>query len=279
MRSEDVCDLSVVRENRRSARYRELARQAAQRNFRLASAEPFRSFVRDSVPGEPILVTRMIYEVVKRLNTASSIETPKIIYFDGQQVGGYTVKFLEELLRDRTEKGMLDFGDQALAITYRFDRASLAEGRLGTEPIPEIRLVDCPDRRTWGKLLWELNQPLPDGQRRHTILLQNDSDLVRLRRALVVKKVAGLNGGMGEMCLRNFSVGKVLLMPELKKGQIHVVDAETAMFFFHTEHYYAATLAEIESRLKELDQTLRRPEIRILLTSPLPGESPTEGGQ
>jgi hypothetical protein len=235
--------------------------------------------VRDSVPGEPILVTRMIYEVIKRLDTARGIETPKIIYFDGQQVGGYTVKFLEQLLRDRTEEGVTDFGNQVLAITYRYDRASLAEGRLGTEPIPEIRLLDCPDRETWGKLLWELNQPLPDGQRRHTILIQNDSDIVRLRRALVIKKVAALNGGMGEMCLRNFSVGKVLLMPELKNGQIHVVDADTAMFFFHTEHYYAATLAEIEEQLKELDRALRRPEIRILLSSPLPGDSPVEGGK
>jgi general secretion pathway protein D len=279
IRSEDVYDLSFLLENRRIATYRDLARQAAQRNFRLATAEPFRSFVRDNVPGEPILVTRMIYEVIKRLDTASSIETPKIIYFDGQQVGGYTVKFIEQLLRDRTQEGVTDFGDQALAITYRYDRASLAEGRLGTEPIPEIRLLDCPDRKAWGKLLWELNQPLPDGQRRHTILLQNDSDIVRLRRALVLKKVAALNGGMGEMCLRNFSVGKVLLMPELKKGQIHVVDADTAMFFFHTEHYYAATLAEIERQLKELDQALRRPEIRMLLTSPLPEDSPTEGGK
>jgi general secretion pathway protein D len=277
IRSEDVFDLSFLLENRRIATYRELARQAAQKNFRLASAEPFRSFVRDSVPGEPILVSRMIYEVIKRLNTADGVANSKIIYFDGQQVGGYTVKFLQDLLADRIENGVTDFGDQALAITYRFDRASLAEGRLGTEPIPEIRLVDCPDRKTWARLLWELNQPLPDGYQRHTILIQNDSDLVRLRRALVIKKVAALNGGMGEMCLRNFSVGKVLLMPELKKGQIHVVDADTAMFFFHTEHYYAATLAEIESRLKDLDQALRRPEIRVLVTSPVPGDNPPEG--
>jgi len=81
---------------------------------------------------------------------------------------------------------------------------------------------------------------------------------------------------MGEMRLRNFSVGKTLLMPELKKGQIHVVDADTAMFFFHTEHYYAATLAEIETELKDLDRALHRPEIRVLLSSPLPSEAPSQ---
>jgi hypothetical protein len=165
-----------------------------------------------------------------------------------------------------------------LAITYHYDRASLKEGRLGSEPIPQIKLLDCPDRETWGRLLWELNQPLPDGQQRHTILIQNNSDIVRLCRALVLKRVAVLNGGIDELRLRNFSVGKVLLMPELKKGQIHVVDADTAMFFFHTELYYAATLAEIEEQLKELDKVLHRPDIRVLLDAEIPdGHSGGEG--
>ncbi len=279
IRSEDVFDLTFLLENRRIAIYRSLARHVAQRNFRLGEVEPFRSFVRDNVPGEPILVSRMIYEVIKRLDVASKIGRPHIIYFESQQVGGYSVKFLESLLADHTENGVTDFGDRALAITYSYDRDSLAAGHMGSEPIPEVRMVDCPNREVWTKLLWELNQPLPNGQQRHTILIQNDSDLVRLRRALVLKRIAVLNGGIEEMRLRNFSVGKVLLMPELKKGQIHVVDADTAMFFFHTELYYAATLAEIEKQLKELDESLRRPEIRVLLRSPLPESSPTKGGK
>ena len=82
---------------------------------------------------------------------------------------------------------------------------------------------------------------------------------------MTLKKIIALNGTIDQMRLRNFSVGKVLLMPELKKGQIHVVDAAAASFFFHTEHYYAATLAEIERQLKHLDEMLRRPEISVLL--------------
>ncbi len=265
IRSEDVFDLSFLLENRRIVSFRRQARRVAQENFRLGEREPFRSFVRDSVPGESILVTRMIYEVIKRLDIAESVRPSRIIYFDSQQVGGYNVKFLDALVNEKDEDKMKDFGDKALAITYRYDRDSLEEGRLGTEPIPEIRLVDCPDRDAWGAKLWELNQPLPDGRQRHTILIQNESDILRLRRALALKRIVVLNGGEDEMRLRNFSVGKVLLMPQLKKDQIHVLDADTAKFFFHTEHYYAATLAEVEQQLKELDRMLRRPEISVLL--------------
>jgi general secretion pathway protein D len=279
IRSEDVFDLTFLLENQRIATYRDLARQAAQKNFRLAAVEPFRSFVRDSVPGESILVTRMIYEVIKRLDIARPIKLPNIICFEAQQVGGYRVKYLVELLKEKAKRGVVDFGDRALALTYRYDRVSLEEGRLGSEPIPEIRLIDCPDRKTWSKKLWELNQPTADGQRRHTILIHDASDLVRLRRALVVKRVVQLNGGVEDLRLRKFSVGKVLLMPEIKKGQIHVLDADTAMFFFHTEHYYAATLGEIEKELKELDQALRRPDIHILLEGELPEASAAAAGK
>jgi general secretion pathway protein D len=276
IRNEDVFDLSFLLENQRIVTYRELAREVAERNFRLGATEPFRAFVRDSVPGESILVTRMIYEVIKRLNIADKIDPSRIIYFESQQVGGYDVEFLQDLLKEKMGEKMQDLCDQALAITYRYDRASLEEGRLGSEPIPEIRVIGCLDREDWGQKLWELNQPLSDGQQRHTILIQNQDDILRLRRALALKRIAVLNGGTEYMRLRNFSVGKVLLMPELKTGQIHVIDADTARFFFHTEHYYAATLAKIEEDLKELDRMLHRPDIRILLESNLPDTRPAD---
>jgi len=275
IRGEDVFDLSFLLENRRIATYRQKARRVAQKNFRLGEQEPFRFFVRDNVPGESILVTRMIYEVIKRLDIGEKIDPSRIIYFESHQAAGYSVKFLETLLNEEGGDRMRDFEDKALAITYHYDRHLLEEGRLGTEPIPEIRLIDCPNRDVWANTLWELNQPLPDGRQRHTILIQNEEDLLRLRRALALKKIVVLNGGADELRLRHFSVGKVLLMPQWKKDQIHVADSETAMFFFHTEHYYAAALAEIEEQLKTLDRKLHDPEISILLESNPPGAPPT----
>ena len=104
-------------------------------------------------------------------------------------------------------------------------------------------------------------------------------DLLRSLADIGFAKIVVLNGGDEELRLQNFSVGKVLLMPQWKKHQIHVVDSETAMFFFHTEHYYAAALAEIEKELKALDEMLRRPEISVLLEGSLPSDSSAEGGK
>ena len=265
IRSDDVFDLTFLLEDERLAAYRALARQVANKNFRLAEDEPFRSLVRDSVPGEAILVTRMIYEVIKRLSLADPVAASRIIYFDSQQLGGYKVEFLEPVLEGMAGGRFKDLGTKALAIVFQANPASLEGDYVGLAPIPTISLVDCLDREAWGTQLWKLNQPTPDGRARQAILIQNQDDLLRLRRALTLKKIVALNGSIDQMRLRNFSVGKVLLMPELTKGQIHVVDAAAASFFFHTEHYYAATLAEIEMRMDHMDDMLLRPEIKGLL--------------
>lgn len=270
IRSEDVFDLTFLLENERIASYRNKAREAAGKNFRLGEVEPYRSFVKDSIPGESSLVTRMIYEVIKRLNIEDPIKQSRMIYFGSQQVGGYDVEFLDKIVKGEND-GVRDFGGKALALTFHYDSNLHNGDRLGSEPIPEVKEVDCADRKEWGTKLWELNQPAEDGCERHTILIKDESDIVRLRRALALKKIAVLNGGDDHMRLKNFSVGKTLLMPEMKDDQIHVIDADTAKFFFHTEHYYAATLKEIEEHLKELDEEFKRPEINVMLDSEMPG--------
>ncbi|UCD75035.1 MAG: ATP-binding cassette domain-containing protein [Phycisphaerales bacterium] len=262
IRTEDVYDLTFLLENRRLNAYRDLARQAIERNFRLAETEPFSAFAGDHIPGEEMLVTRMIYEVVKRLEVDRKIGPNRLIFFESQQVGGYDVQFLERTMAKLGHgiKYQAFFNNnkgKALAITFHYDRDSMDPNRLASEPIPELTIVDCPDRVAWGELLWEMNQPLEDGRQRFTILLHSDGDMIRLRRAIALKRIVLLNGGQSQLLLRNFSVGGVLLMPDIKVQQAHVIDADVARYFFHTEHYYAAAVQEIEDRLTELDATLR----------------------
>ncbi len=261
IRASDVFDLNFMYENQRFQTYGALARDAIRSNFRLAAVQPFESFADERLPGEEILVTRMIYEVIKRLELIDSVTLDNAIFFEGQQgVGGYDVRFLEhtmaQLCGSYEPARFFDYiKGKALALTF-YTSAEDPNG-VASEPIPEVYLIDCPDTDTWGTLLWDLNQPATDGRQRYTILLHDESDLTRLRRALALKHIVTLNGGGQRLRLRDFSVGKVLLIPELKGDQIHVMDMDVARFFFHTEHYYAATIQEIQTRLHELDEALR----------------------
>ena len=58
----------------------------------------------------------------------------------------------------------------------------------------------------------------------------------------------------------------MLLMPGLKPHLMHVMDADVAKYFFHTELYYAAAIKEIESSLSQFDEVLRDPNIRVLVS-------------
>ena len=50
-------------------------------------------------------------------------------------------------------------GEQESLLLLQPERALNGAIDAPTQPVPDISLVDCPDREAWGALLWELNQP------------------------------------------------------------------------------------------------------------------------
>jgi len=267
IRSQDVFDLSFLFENARLVHYQRLANKVLDSNFRMATVRPFNEFVNGRIPGEDTLVHRMLYEVIKRTGVDDRVNPSRIIYLDAKDVEGYHVQFLDrEIAKFGNGKDAKSFfrntKGKAIAFTYYYDRASMEQSRLATEPIPEIQLVDCPDRDAWQKQLWDLNHPTKDGRQRFTILIQSEDDIVRLQRAMMLKKIIILNGGPTALSMKNFTIGKILAMPQLDKDQVTVIDSDVARYFYHTELYYAAAIETIEKTLNELDKAFRLPEVQ-----------------
>ena len=270
IRSQDVFDLSFLFENARLVTYQKLANKVLDSNYKMAAVRPFNEFVNGRIPGEETLVHRMLYEVIKRTKVDDRVNPARVIFLDAKDVEGYHVQFLErEIAKFGNGKDVKSFfrntNGKAIAFTYYYDRASMDENRLATEPIPDVRLVDCPDRDAWQKRLWELNHPTPDGRQRFTILIQNQDDIERLQRAMMLKKIITLNGGPTALSMRNFTIGKILAMPQLDKDQVTVMDADVARYFYHTELYYAAAIEKIEQTLDQLDIAFRLPEVQPYL--------------
>ncbi len=272
IRAEDVFDLRFLAENKRLMIYRELAKDLIKSNFKLAMMSPFDQFAGDTIPGEEILIQRMIYEVIKRTSVDQRVDADRIIYFEAKEYEGYDVRFLNHALStlgDGIEaQSFFDRNTgKALAITYTYARDSMNQKDLASEPIPEIALVDCPNRDTWQQLLWDMNQPSADGIDRYTILIQSPKDIVRLQRAIMLQKIIQLNGDEDALSLSNFTIGKTLHTPKMGKGKVSVIDADVAKYFFHTELYYAAIIKRIEDTLKEFDRALEDPSVGMYLRS------------
>lgn len=270
IRAEDVFDLSFLFQNRRLVTFQKLANRVLDANFRMAAVPPFSDFVGGRIPGEDILVDRMIYEVVKRTNIDDRVNPKRIIYLNAKETEGYHVQFLDRML------GELGGGDnmasffvhqpgKAVTITYNYDRESMEVDKLATEPLPEINVVDCPDRDAWQQILWDLNQPTDEGMQRFTIVINNEDDIERLQRAIMLKRIITLNGGESALTVKNFTVGRLLAIPQLKDDQVTVIDSDVARYFFHTELYYRAAIKKIAQSLEQLELALRRPDIQPYL--------------
>ncbi len=270
IRNEDVFDLEFLLDNAELRSRLTAVQDAIVRNRDLIQTPAFAPFRDDLVPGEEILVQRMIYEVVKRLSSdpekgeqwlGDRAGLDRIILFEKQSVGGYEVAFLDQILADLGDgKSSDSFFTQnpgkALVIQYTGASTSREDIALQRDPIPTVSVVDCPDETTWARLVSETNQATPDGAPQSAFVIHEPSDLVRLRRAVLLDKIIQLNGGRSRINLLNFSLGKVLLIPEPDPEKVHLLDTETALLFYHTEHYYAAFLKHLSSALQRAESEL-----------------------
>ncbi|MCC6235021.1 MAG: type II secretion system protein GspD [Verrucomicrobiales bacterium] len=277
IREQDILDLSFLDRSEQLRRYRSLAQRAIDSNFHLAERPPFSLFADGRSPGEHILVERMIYEVLKRLSDQDPgwlqkrIAAERLIFFSGRNAGGYDVQFLHQAMASlgdglHPESFFAQNPGKALAVVFRArpEDPEVRELGLNQSPIPELSLVDCPDRKTWGELLWSLNHADEKGTPRAAILIRDPEDLVRLQRAVLLREVVNLNGGPARVNRRTFSLGQVLLVPDENPHDTRVIDMRTAGYFVHTEHYYAATLESLQAAMADLDAALAQPEFQHL---------------
>lgn len=286
IRAEDVFELDFLVGNRRLREFKRLANLAVRHDFRLGDQYPFNRFVDDRVPGEWILVYRQMYEVIKRLELAEQIDPKKLIFFDAapEAGSGIMIDYIWERLSEISgaRPGLFDnpapffrsLAGRALAMTYTIQQDSGVQNIL-TQPVPRLELVDCPDRKKWGELLWDLNQPDNAGRERFTILLHQPDDVIRLKRAIMLKHLIQLNYNQQALALSNFSVGRLLRMPRVRGQKFYLIDEDIARCFFYTEQYYPALQREMARDLEALHAMLRTPEIRAYLDETIPQTDPS----
>jgi hypothetical protein len=262
---QDIQDVRFLYFNKRFERHRELALESIRQNYKLAEQEPFYSFAEGRLPGEKAIVNHIIYNTLVRLELGETINRNLIFSLTGHDSGGYQVDYLEMILAKLgggtdSSSFFTSYPDKALAISF-YDLYEAAGGQnLASGPVPKLKILDCADRKAWSRLLWELNQPGEDGRKQYTVLLHREEDILRLQRAIMIKDILEINGGGGpEASLLKFVPGRIIEVPDVKTDRAHLIDAEVARYFFHSsEHFYAATLQEIESVLDGLNHEFQR---------------------
>ncbi len=267
IRTEDVFDLTFLTNNPNLMAVRHLAGEAVRRDAGLAERYPFNQFVADRFPGEHIMVIRQMYEVVKRLELDRQISEDRVLFFEPTpgRFSPFTPRFLGPYLRNTLDhpegrKGaktplLAGLGPRAIRLTYTLRPEGNIEQVLN-QPVPEIVIEDCPDPETWNNLLWRYNQPNEQGLQRHSILIQNEGDLTRLKRAAIVKQMVELNAADRGLTMDNFRIGKQLLIPTIKEDSTFLIGSDVARLFFHSEQYYPAVEQQLERDVEALRDAL-----------------------
>ena len=259
IRHDDVYDLSFIEQNEPLQMYRSLVNRTIENNFTLRNNIAFTPFEGNHFPGESILVTRMVYEITKKLDLAEPIPVARLAFFEEEQSGAMSVKFLDEALAQTINSQDIntffdEFQGRAFVITF-------VEG----ESVPQLNTVHCQNRNQWRNMTWELNQTTPSGAKMQSVVIHSEKDLMRLRRAVALKHLVELNAGKTSLSLDSFKVGQYIMIPDLDPKQVHIIDENVAKYFYQTEHYYSATLLDIENGIDTLEDALNSPEIQPLL--------------
>lgn len=291
IRAEDVFNLEFLTQNRQLTTLQKAADRVVREQQQLADIDPFRSFCQGRIPGENILVYRQIYETTRRQGIEKPIDPRMLIFLnasgDGADIGvGWLARHIERLVAD--EPGLQNpfeevqdrrrgkaADDQpptkAVALTFTERRDSERAGEVLMEPVPKVEVVNCPDRDTWEELLWQMNQPTEGGRRRFTVLLRDPRDVVRLKRAIVLRQAVELNSqNQQQLRLRDFAIGRILLMPTVNPEKTYLVDGEVAQYFFYTNHYYRAVAQVLDAEMDALDTLLRTPPFERYRIAPEP---------
>jgi len=260
IRSEDTFDLRYLTENKGLMRLQEAADRIVTDHKHLMETYPYENFANGSVPGEDALVRRQIYEVLKRQDAAKVLDQEKLIIFrrDDALGAGFKVRFLADYLREEAPFVLTEKGDgRAVGLCFRMTRNAVGAEELLGEPVPEMKVVSCPDEKTWRQLLMASNTRKGWASRKQVIFLRHLGDLDRLKNAVLMKKIISLNAADYILKLKNFTRGRLVRMPTVREKDVELVDADVATCFYHSELYYPALQEALQADYHALREALK----------------------
>ena len=251
VRADDVFDLRFIFDSEYFQSYQDKLQERLQNTVDFDARLELQSALR-TVPGEEILVNRMIWEIVHETGFYEHIQADKIILFKDDPYAADGSGFTTDLLSNHFSAS----SREATLVELDLAERGTAERPL-VQPIAILDQTSVNSAEEFTRSLMRFNPDVSPGEKAmRTILLTNGaqpsgvrgaSSLEVLKGVLVMKKVLQLNSAMPRT-LDAFKEGRQLLFPsaeDLEKS-FHLIDFDTARLFFEVIQYYP----EFEKRFK-----------------------------
>ncbi|MCH2665198.1 hypothetical protein MK139_12750 [bacterium] len=264
IRDDDVFDLKFVYE---SDIYHSLLASVQDRadvtpGFR--NQPPFNLLLEGRVPGEEILVRRMLWEIVIRLGFSANIDVDRIITFEDYPAApdssGFRTRFLNQLLEERGPEG------NTLVLSYDTSTKGTAEHPF-VPPKATIGYQSITDGDQYVCSLMAGNRPKQDGSPDSwTVLLsevnpsgvRGASGIEVLQGVLVLKRILALNTTL-PLTIKEFRVGRQIIFQTEQdlRQRFHIIDRDAARFFYEVIQYYPEFEQSFNRETRLITQMLR----------------------
>ena len=247
----DVFDLSFIFESPVFKEIKEEVNKRAEKDKTLLVRDPYKSLIEGKIPGENILVRRMLIDVIERLGYHKHIDPAKVIYFLDSETNpaGFKVSRLANDIMGIPE-------GKALQLSYSIKGKATVQKPF-VRPTAETNYITLSD--SYKNMLKGSNKRGSDlSDDVFTILISEDKNERRLYDVLVMKKVLEMNPDL-ELTLQYFKPGIEILFPspDVLLNNNHVVDRDAAKYFYEANDYYGSFEEEFNRSTAELGRLIQ----------------------
>ena len=253
VRQGDIFDLSFIDE---SPVYQDIIKEVykrADQDKTLAQKDPYKSILEGKIPGESVLVKKMLLDIISKMNYVDYVDPERIIYFasSDKDPAGFEVELLSGAIKKIQT-------NQAMKLTYSvIGKATLSKPFV--QPTATVDYITLKDSYKNELVKYNKigNTPSED---QFTILMSPKIPKYerRLYEVLILKKLLKMNPDL-DLTLKYFKPGIEILFPsrDVLETTNFVVDRDAARLFYEVNLYYAAFGQEFNRGTAEIGRLIK----------------------
>ncbi|MEC8689235.1 MAG: hypothetical protein VXX52_01035 [Candidatus Neomarinimicrobiota bacterium] len=253
VRQGDIFDLSFIDE---SPVYQDIIKEVykrADQDKTLAQKDPYKSILEGKIPGESVLVKKMLLDIISKMNYVDYVDPERIIYFasSDKDPAGFEVELLSGAIKKIQT-------NQAMKLTYSvIGKATL--NKPFVQPTATVDYIALKDSYKNELVKYNKigNTPSED---QFTILMSPKIPKYerRLYEVLILKKLLKMNPDL-DLTLKYFKPGIEILFPsrDVLETTNFVVDRDAARLFYEVNLYYAAFGQEFNRGTAEIGRLIK----------------------
>ena len=241
LKDDDIFDLNFIQDSPSIKQILSDYKDGKLEEFKMIDSETYNLLSKDILPGEDILVRRMIYEIIEREQYYKYISPEKII-FPQYEEG------IESLVEVLNNYDIFD-PEHPKGLVLKFLENKSSEKPF-VRPAFEVDIINLESmsKKYFKDILYSKNQTLGNA-----ILISDAKHLRRLYESIILKKILSLNPDLN-LNINSFKTGLEIIFPSTESlvNNELFIDKDIAKFYYEINLYYEAFENEFNYKMNPI---------------------------